>query len=208
MSQIDEVYFAVSMHVDGDDVIKSAITNISVTASSFRLRSGKLINIDGEANQFNYQRYLKPHSETVLPEFMKTSEWVRDDLLQYGENPKVVAKELKKFVKSILTSMSSSLETHPKAVFMGYDIANEATFLANLFAKNNVKNPFTRVLDLRTVYAVKLNSTLQQSEYDQLPAEVRNTRFAEGYHSTLLMDQSRDLAIIGHNLLRWSPDPF
>lgn len=209
INQIDEVYFAVIMHVDGENVTRSSITNLAVTVSSYRLRSGALVQVKDAIRRDSFQRYLIPNNLFIYnAALMATSEWTHADLCKHGEKPEDVAQELRQFINHKLDSLSPTSSKRPKAVMIGYGIEEEAAFLANLFAHANISKPFAKVLDLRTVHAAKMNISLRAAKRKNLPNKVTSTSVVKANATSSLIDDSNELAILGYNLLDWTPDPF
>ena len=186
-----DVYFSADIETDGPIPGPFSILSFAIVLAG---------TFDGEKFSHptdyttSFYRELRPISTSFEQEALEVNGLDRNALLLNGSDPKLVMEEAFDWVEKIAG------DANP--VLVAYPVSFDWTWLYWYFINFSSKgSPFgySQCFDIKTAYAVKSNSLVQQASRSKLPKQL----FPERPHTHHALDDAIEQAEIFANIFEW-----
>jgi hypothetical protein len=209
MTGFNEIYISVDIEATGPIPGLYSMSSIGAFTAGARTCDGTFVHFDHTETNNVFYAELQPISEHYIPDAINVGildgfdnsrpdmdgsrhfQWMKE----HGDDP---ADVMSGFVTWVIEQ-----EKHYKApsVFMAYPASFDWTFVYWYMIRFGVESPFgfSRVLDLKTLFAAKSHKPIRKSIKRYMPKSL----FPKLLHTHRADDDAIEQGVLGINLLQW-----
>lgn len=210
MKNYDEIYVSVDVESTGPIPGEFSMSAIGAFVAGGRNHDGTFEHFNHKDTKNIFYAEIAPISDNYIPQAINIGllegfdnsipdpdgsrhfEWMKT----HGEDPEIAMRRFSEFVKNAEKKFGA------KAVFMAYPASFDWTFVYWYLIKFLNESPFgfSRVIDLKTTFAIGANVGITKSSKRSMPKSL----FPKLPHTHKASDDATEQGILGINLLEWS----
>lgn len=210
IKEYKEIYISLDVEAVGPIPGPYSMSSIGAFAAGAMTKDGEIVHFDAKDPENLFYAELKPISDKYVAQAINvgllegfdntipdpTGERHFNWMIEHGDDPELAMNNFADWV--------ANRKEHYGAVpvFMGYPAGFDWMFVYWYLVNFNVDSPFgfSRMIDLKTAYAIKTNSPMGRSTKRYMPKSL----FPKLPHTHRADDDALEQGVFGINLLQWN----